>query len=358
MSQKDYYQILGVDSKASQAEIKKAFHRLAKQYHPDKNKSVDAEKKFKDFNEAYQVLSNKDKRQKYDQYRKYGGSPFGGWQSQGGQGGGGRQVDFGGFGGGDIDFEDLFSSFFGGTTRRSRKKQPQNGSNINAQLEIDFETSITGGNIPFKISRQAECSICNGTGSADGKRKTCPQCHGAGVVQDIHGGFAMNKTCPACGGRGHMIDKPCKSCAGRGSTYKSQIIEVAIPKGISDKQVIRLANLGNAGEQGARAGDLLIEVKIRQHNVFTREGRDIYSDVTIDMVDAILGTKINVQTISGNVELNIPAGTQPNTKMRLKGAGVETRTGKGNHIITVKVKIPTNINKKQRDLLMQFKSAK
>ncbi|MCD4657056.1 MAG: DnaJ domain-containing protein, partial [Planctomycetes bacterium] len=139
MAQKDYYQVLGVDANASQAEIKKAFHRLAKQYHPDKNKTADAEKKFKNFNEAYQVLSDKEKRQKYDQYRKYGGSPFGGWQSQGGYGGGGRQVDFGGFGGGDIDFEDLFSSFFGGTTRRGRKKQPQKGSNINAQLEIDFE---------------------------------------------------------------------------------------------------------------------------------------------------------------------------------------------------------------------------
>jgi molecular chaperone DnaJ len=267
-------------------------------------------------------------------------------------------VDFGGFGGADFDFEDLFSSFFGGSTRRSRKKQPQKGSNINAALELDFETAIRGGKVPFKINRQAQCTDCNGTGSKDKKQKTCPQCSGAGVVQDIHGAFAMNKTCRTCGGRGRIIDNPCSTCNGRGSVYKSQTIEVNIPRGISDKQVIRLANLGNAGEQGAPAGDLHIEVNVQKHNLFRREGKDIYSDIEVDMVDAALGTKIDVQTFEGIVTLTVPPGTQSGTKMRIRDRGVATRTGKGNHYVIVKVKTPTKLSSKQREILEKFRREK
>ncbi len=357
MFEKDYYQILGVSETASDKEIKRAFHRLARKYHPDKNKSADAEKMFKEMNEAYQVLSDSKKREEYDRFRKYGPRAFAGGGKPGGV-----EIDFGGFnpggfGSADFDFSDIFSSVFGGAPRQSRRKRRvQRGFNIKAIIEIQFETALKGGKIPFKITRQATCETCKGSGSATGEKKVCPQCNGRGVVQLAQGGFALNRPCPVCGGEGSIIENPCKTCNSKGFVNKTQTVEVNIPKGINSGQKIRLSGLGNAGENGAPAGDLILEVHLLEHPVFTRKGRDIHSTISIDMIEAALGTKKMIETVDGNVELKIPSGTQPGIKLRLRGKGVETTDIQGDHYITVQVNIPKHLTDNQRELLKKFKS--
>jgi len=351
---KDYYKILGVDKNASEEEIKKAFRKLAHQHHPDKAGGDEA--KFKEINEAYQVLGDKDKRAQYDQY----GQTF--EQAQNGGGGGFSGFEgFSGFGqgqgGAEFDFGDIFSDFFGGGGRQQRQKR---GRDIEVDATIDFVESITGTEKHIELSKNTTCDVCSGSGAdPSGKMKTCPTCHGRGQVEQIRntilGAIRTASTCPECKGEGQIPEKKCSKCHGAGVVKETEKIKVKIPAGIPDKGTIRVSGKGEAVKGGA-SGDLYINIHIRKDSRFSRENYDIKTQKRINLTQAILGDKVEVETPTGNIKLKIPEGTQSGKEFRLKGKGIPHLRGfgKGDLIVKVVVKIPENLSGKQKRLIKEL----
>ena len=321
---RDYYEVLGVAKTASEDELKKAYRKLAKKYHPDLNPGdKEAEAKFKEVNEAYEILSDKDKRAKYDQFGHAGVDPnFG----AGGFGGGG----FGGFDMGDIDLGDIFGSFFGGgfgggSSRRNNG--PMKGETLRASVSISFEEAAFGCEKEITLNRTENCDSCKGTGCAPGTTaEVCPDCHGSGTIRIQRGGgaftFATTTTCPKCGGKGKIIHQPCKDCGGTGSVRKQRKITVSIPAGIDNGQAVSLRGQGGAGRNGGPAGDLLISVTVRPHEFFKRDGTSVFLEHPVTFLQATLGAELEIPTIDGKVKWNLPAGTQPGTTFRLRGKGM------------------------------------
>jgi len=357
MAQKDYYEILGVSEKASDGEIKKAYRRLAKKYHPDSNPNNKmAEEKFKEVSEAHEVLSNPQKRKQYDQLRQMGQRGFTGFEDVfTGRRGKGRTFtfeDLGGFG----DLGDLFSSFFDmGETTRRKKWGPQRGADLYTEIEIPFDLAISGGKTPIEFTKEEVCSTCGGTGAKPGTSlSTCPECGGSGMVSFAQGGFAVNRPCPRCLGRGKTISAPCPQCGGRGQTLAKKKILINIPGGINDRAQLRLRGQGQPGTAGGPGGDLIVKVNVGQHQFFERKGKDVYCRIPINIAQATLGGKIRVRTIDGKIDLKIPSGTQSGTNFRLRGKGVEINGFRGDQYVEVFVEIPKKMSEKQKKLMEEF----
>ena len=356
---RDYYEVLGVAKTASDDELKKAYRKLAKQYHPDMNPGdKGAEAKFKEINEAYEVLSDKDKRAKYDQFGHAGVDPnFGG----GGFGGYGDFGDFGDFGFGDI-LGDLLGGGFGG--RSANRSGPQRGESLRAGVTISFEEAAFGCEKEISLTRLESCESCHGSGCAPGTTaEVCPDCRGSGTVrvQQRMGGMAFTSSAPCsrCRGTGKIIHQPCKSCGGGGNVRKQRKISVSVPQGINDKQAISLRGQGNAGANNGPAGDLIVEVRVKPHPYFQREGTSVLYEGPVGFYPAAMGAELGIPTIDGKVKYTLPAGTQPGTTFRLRGKGIpELRgRGRGDQYVTVQVKVPASLTNQQRDALQAFAEA-
>lgn len=361
MSKRDYYEVLGVSKDASADEIKKAFRRLAVQYHPDKEGGD--ETKFKEINEAYEVLKDSSKRQRYDQF---------GHAGVGGNGGGGNPFEgFGGFGQGqninfdfgDLGLGDIFGSFFGGGAS-SRSQRPNRGQDVEAMVEIDFEQAVFGTEVDLDLTLDDTCEHCKGSTVEPGyELKTCDQCKGSGqtvrVMQTMFGNIQQATICNKCAGSGKVPEKVCTVCHGAGTQRKKQTIALKIPAGVDDGAVIRLREHGQAIAHGPK-GDLYVNLRVRPHKKFTREGDLILSEERISMVDAALGTEIQVDTVDGPVTMKVPAGTQSGTDFKLSNHGVPhlRKDTRGAHIVTIVVETPTKLSKKQQELLQEFKENK
>jgi len=360
MSKKDYYEILGVSKTASADELKKAYRKLAMQYHPDKNQgSAEAEKKFKEINAAYDILKDEQKRAAYDQM---GHAAFEGGMGGGGGGGhpfGGGGFDFSASGFGSM-FDDVFSEFMGGGRGHQRGPQSagQPGSDLRYNMEISLEDAYKGLKKNIKVSTYAECASCHGSGAAEGsKPETCPTCHGHGTVRARQGFFTIERACSQCHGMGQIIKNPCKTCSGSGRVRKEKTLSVTIPAGIEDGARIRLAGEGEAGIRGGPAGDLYIFIHVKSHKFFQREGSNIFCEVPIPMAAAALGDAIEVPAIDGHAaRVKIPAGTQSGKQFRLKGKGMSIlrSSSRGDMYIEVMVETPVNLNKRQKELLEEF----
>ena len=359
MANKDYYAVLGVEKTADDKELKKAYRKLAMKYHPDKNPdNKEAEEKFKEVNEAYEVLSDPQKRQIYDQY---GADAVNGQGGFGGAGGFNGAGDFG-----DI-FGDIFGDFFGGGSRGfggfggAQKRGPRRGADIRQHIGITFEEAVFGKKVNIKVNRSEECEECHGTGCKTGTSKTtCKTCGGRGVISEVRqtmfGSMASQRECPDCHGTGEKIESPCNKCGGSGSVRKTKTIEVNIPAGIDDGQTIKLAGQGEFGEPGAPRGDLYLWIEVKPHKLFKRDGFDIYMDMPISFVQATLGDELEVPTIDGSVKYSMPPGTQTGTVFRLKGKGIQriNSSTRGDQYVKVNVQIPKKISDKQADLLKKF----
>lgn len=350
---KDYYEVLGVEKNADEATIKKAYRSLAKKYHPDMNPGdKEAEMKFKEVNEAYDVLSDSDKRAKYDQYGHAAFDPAAG----GGAGGAG----FGGFG----DFGDIFSSFFGGGfggSSSARRNGPMRGDDIGARVSITFEEAAFGVKKEISYNRVGRCPDCGGSGAAKGSTaETCPKCHGSGqmrVVQRLGGmQFQSTTTCDNCRGKGKIIRNPCPNCRGTGFIRVTKKLEVSIPAGIDDGERIALRGQGNDGQNGGPAGDLILQVSVKPHAIFERDGYNIFCEVPLPVTDAILGAEIEIPTLEGNVKYKIPEGTQPGTRFTLRGKGIPyvNSSRRGDLIFQVNVEIPRGLSEKQKAEVRAF----
>ena len=360
---RDYYEVLGVSKGASDDEIKKAYRKLAKQYHPDLNPGdKTAEAKFKEVNEAYEVLSDKDKRAKYDQFGHAGVDPnFG--AGAGGPFGGFSGADFG-----DIDLGDIFGSFFGGGfgggSSSSRRNGPMKGDTLRAGVTITFEEAAFGCEKEIILNREESCETCNGTGCEPGTTaEVCPNCRGTGTVRIQRGGgaftFATTTTCPKCGGTGKIIHQPCKSCNGSGTVRKQRKITVKIPAGIDNGQAVSLRGQGGAGRNGGPAGDLIISVTVRPHAFFKRDGTSVYMEQPVSFLQATLGAELEIPTIDGKVKWTLPEGTQPGTTFRLRGKGIPSINGRGrgDQYVTVQVQVPRNLNREQKEALHAYGQA-
>ncbi|MBE6626351.1 MAG: molecular chaperone DnaJ [Ruminococcaceae bacterium] len=355
-SKRDYYEVLGVDKSADDSAIKKAYRSLAKKYHPDMNPGdKEAEAKFKEVNEAYDVLSDPDKKSKYDQYGHAAFDPASG------MGGGG----FGGFGDFGFDINDIFSSFFGGGMGgSSRRNGPIRGDNITVRLTLTFEEAVFGCKKEITYQKVQKCGECSGTGAEKGTTpKTCPTCNGTGQVRvqqrTPFGIMQSSKTCDACRGTGKFIEKKCPGCKGTGFTRVSKKLEVNIPAGIDDGQQVSLKYQGSDGMNGGSAGDLNIIINTRPHPVFERDGYDIYCEIPITYAEATLGAEIDIPTLEGQQKFTIPEGTQTGTVFTLRGKGITRINSKvrGNLYITVVVEVPKNLTGEQKKLLEQFAAA-
>ena len=355
-NKRDYYEVLGVQKGASEAELKKAYRKMAVKYHPDQNPGdKEAEEKFKEVNEAYEVLSNPEKRAQYDQF---GHAAF----EQGSMGGGGFYS--GGFEGFDMgDLGDIFGSMFGfGGGGSARRNGPRRGRDINVSIQLTFEEAIFGCTKEISVPILDECETCHGTGAKPGTHaESCSKCNGTGqerfVQQSMFGAVTSVRTCSACHGTGKIIKEPCTTCRGTGRVKKTKKYEVKIPQGIDNGQTIRLGGKGELGENGGGYGDLLVSVYVQPNRVFVRKGNDIYCDVPITFVQAALGGEITIKTIDGEQKYTIKPGTQPDTVVTLRGVGVPNLRNpkiRGNQIVTLKVKIPTSMTERQKDLLRQF----
>lgn len=356
MAEKDYYDILGVKKDASDAEIKRAYRKLAAKYHPDVNHEPGAEQKFKDINEAYETLSDAQKRSQYDQFGSAG--PQGGFGGQGfGQGFGGAQ----GFG----DFSDLFGDLFGGGRRRD-PRAPQQGRDLQYTMALEFMDAIKGKATTIKYNRDAQCDVCHGTGAKPGKSPvTCHQCGGQGYIlhqrQTMMGMMQSQEVCPTCHGTGQEVQPgdQCTKCHGAGHVSERHELKVKVPAGVDDGQQMRLQGQGEVGQNGGPYGDLYIVFRVTPSRDFRRDGTTIYVDQDISFTQAALGDKIKVKTVHGDVDLRIPAGTESETNFRLRGKGVPFVNGKGvgDEHVTVHVKTPQNLNKRQKEALLAFAAA-
>lgn len=350
---RDYYEVLGVSRNASEDELKKAYRKVAKKYHPDLNPgNKEAEEKFKEVNEAYGVLSDPEKRSKYDQFGHAGVDPnFG----AGGGGFNGAGFDFG-----DI-FSDIFGGGFGGFGGGSRRNGPRRGADVRQAVDISFEEAAFGCKKKINITKQEKCDTCGGSGAAPGtSAETCHRCNGTGQIQTQQRtmlGYMTNvSTCPECHGSGKIIKTPCRDCRGTGKVRKSKTIEIDIPAGIDDGQTMQLSGQGEAGERGGPNGDLLVTIRVRRHPLFRRQDNDVYITMPITIVQAALGATVKVPTLDGTVEYDIPEGTQPGTRFRLRGKGIPflRGRGRGDQYVTVDVEIPKNLSMKQKELLREF----
>jgi molecular chaperone DnaJ len=364
MSKRDYYEVLGVSKSASDDELKKAYRKAAVKYHPDKEGGDEA--KFKEVNEAYEVLKDKQKRQRY---YLFGHAGVGG-ASGGGAGGGNPFEGFGGFGGQNVHFDfgdgglgDIFGQFFGGG--QQQRRGPQRGRDVEVSLRLTFEEAVFGLEYPLELEMDDECSHCHGTTVEPGhEMKTCPTCKGAGqqtrVMNTMFGPIQQSVPCETCHGKGKVPEKVCTVCKGTGTEHRKTKMTIKIPAGIDDGATIRLRERGEAAEGGGVKGDMYVHVSVKPHKRFTREGELILSEESVGMIDAALGTEIDVDTVDGVVRMKVPAGTQPGTDFKLSEHGVPNmRSGKrGAHIVTVNVEIPTKLNKKQKEILEAFKSGK
>jgi len=357
MADKDYYEILGVSKSASKEEIDRAFRRLAKKYHPDRNPGdKEAEKRFKEISAAHEVLSDEDKRRQYDQLREASArgfatgdfSDFSEFFRSATRGAGGSARGVGGF----TDFADLFSGIFGSRTAT----RPRRGEDIHERLEVPFETAVHGGPITIRVRRHEKCASCRGSGARGGTRpETCPTCRGQGIVQSEQGFFSVSRPCPDCLGRGTRITDPCPACRGQGTVVRTRNLTVKIPRGVRDGAKIRLTGEGEPGMAGGPPGDRILEVRIRPHPLFERDGHDIYSEVRINVVQATLGTTVPVKTLDGTVELRIPPGTNSGTLLRLRGKGApKPGRGRGDHYVRIKITAPKNLTPEQAELLRKF----
>jgi molecular chaperone DnaJ len=372
-TQKDFYEILGVGESAGNDEIKKAYRRLAKKYHPDANPgNKAAEDMFKEVSEAYDVLSDSQKRAQYDQMRKLGSGAFsgaGGFRGQDfrdlfGAGGPGAGFGGGGGGGGGFSYEDLggigglgdlFSRLFGGGIRTD-SYGPQRGEDVSLELEIPFEQAVSGGKTTIAIPKEEDCAVCHGSGARPGsKRITCPECRGRGSVSFSQGGFAVSRPCPRCLGRGVLSGEPCDACVGRGTTRTSKKYVVTVPPGVGTGEKIRLRGQGEPGVSGGPPGDIVIQFRVGPHNFFERRGVNIYCTVPLNIAQAVLGTRVRVRTIDGRkVELKIPAGVQNGAMFRLKGMGLKKSGLKGDQFVIVEIATPKDVTDKQRKLMEEF----
>jgi molecular chaperone DnaJ len=361
---RDFYAILGVSRNADASEIKKAYRRLAKQYHPDSNPGQDTTEKFQEINRAYEVLNNPDLKRKYDMFGERGlgtsaasdaaagSSPFGG-------GGFGQEVDLG----------DLFDSFFGGGgmggrgAGRARQRGPIVGDDLRFDLEVDFKTAVFGGEEKVRIRHLETCGTCSGSGVKPGSKvTTCSTCGGTGVTVQVTrtplGNFQTQQTCPTCRGTGQRIEEYCGTCGGQGLVQKTKQIKVTIPPGVEDGNKLRVRGEGDAGPNGGPAGDLYIFLKVKQDPNFRREGPEIYSDASVSYIDAILGAEIKCPVVDGEVTIKVPPGTQPGQVMRLKNNGAP-RLGnpsvRGDHYVTMNVEIPKDISREEEELIRKLK---
>lgn len=352
---RDYYDVLGVSKNASDDEIKKAHRKLAKKHHPDLNQgNEEAAEKFKELNEAYEVLSDKEKRGKYDQFGFAGVDP-----SYGAGAGGG----FGGFDMGDLG--DIFGSFFGGGfgSSNARRNAPQRGQTIQKRVMLSFEEAAFGCEKEITIDRTESCDDCGGSGAEKGtSADTCSNCRGTGTVTQAQrtplGVFQTQAACPNCRGTGKIIKKPCTKCGGAGRIQKSRTLKVNIPAGIDDGQSIQLRGQGGAGANGGPSGDVLVTISIRPHPLFTREGADVICEMPITFTQAALGDTLQVPTIDGKIEYTLPEGTQPGKVFRMRGKGIQhvSGRGRGDQYVRVVLEVPTNLTDRQKELLREFES--
>ncbi len=362
MAHKDYYKTLGVTEKASLNEIKNAYRRLAKRYHPDANPDDKAaEERFKEVSAAYEVLSDPKKRQQYDQLRQFGPGAFQGfdanrgfqgWDFKQAPGGSFSFRDLGGLGG----FGDLFGDLFDlGSRTRQARYGPRKGEDLHFEIKVPFDMAISGGKTIINVPREEVCPVCSGSGATPGSpTSVCQDCGGQGFISMAQGGFAINRPCPRCYGRGTIISQPCQNCNGVGQIKSSRKISVHVPAGITAGDKIRLRGQGLPGTGGGPPGDTILTVRVGEHAFFRRRGRDILCRVPISVVQAILGDRIRVKTIDGKVQLKIPPGTQPGTILRLQGKGVSVDGKRGDQLVTVDVSVPKRISEKQKRLLEEF----
>ncbi len=342
MAKRDYYEVLGVPKNADEGELKRAFRNLARQYHPDVNKSEDAVEKFKEINEAYQILSDPQKRSAYDQFGHAGVDPSGF-----------NYQDTGGFGFGDI-FGDILSDFFGGSS--TQRRGPRRGNDLRYDLDVSFEEAVFGCDKTINIQKSAQCTSCAGTGAEAGsQRKQCPVCKGRGTISLAQGFFSIQRTCHQCQGQGEIIDKPCNQCKGTGRTRHASKIDVKIPPGVETGSKLKLSGEGEPGEKGGPSGSLYIFINVGKHDFFERIGDDIICEKNITFPLAALGGEIEVPTLKGVVKIKIPEGTQTGKIFRLRGYGVKSLRGnQGDQLVKIFVRTPTEINSRQRELLLQL----
>lgn len=348
MSKRDYYEVLGVSKGATKDEIRKAYRKLSKKYHPDLNKEADAEEKFKEATEAFEVLSDENKRANYDQFGHAG-------PNQGFGGGGG-------FGGDGFGFEDIFSSFFGGGGgRRQDPNAPRKGQDLQYTMTIDFMDAVFGKETEIQIPKDETCDTCDGSGAKKGTSpETCSHCGGSGeisVTQDTPFGRMVNRrACHHCDGTGQYIPEKCSTCKGKGTVRVNKTIKVTIPEGVDDGQQLRVSGQGEPGVNGGPAGDLYIVFNVRDHEKFIREGDNIYLEINLSFPQAALGDEIKVPTVHGNVSLKVPAGTQTGARFRLRDKGVKNVHGRGigDQIVVAKLVTPKKLTEKQKELLREF----
>jgi len=351
---RDYYEVLGVERNASKDNIKKAFRKLARQYHPDVSEEADAEARFKEINEAYEVLSDDEKRARYDRFGHAG--------VQGAAGAGGA-YGTAGFGGFEDIFEDFFSSFVGRASGTRRGPRP--GNDLRADVTISFEESVFGIEKEIEYHRLEICEVCHGSGAREGSQPTtCPECSGSGEVRQVQqtfvGSVVRVATCPRCGGKGSIVTDPCTNCDGSGRLRKKTALSVKIPPGVHDGLRIQVRGEGDVGELGAPAGDLYVMVHVDEHEFFKRRDNDIILDVTLNVAQAALGDVVRVPTVDGEVDLTVPPGTQTGKVFRLRGKGIPrlrsdgSNSGRGDQLVYVQVAVPTNLTTEQRELFEQL----
>jgi len=349
MAKNDYYQTLGVGREANAAEIKKAYKKLAMKHHPDRNQGdKSSEEKFKELSEAYEVLSDDNKRQTYNQFGHEGmDSRFGGGGGAGGFSGGGGFNDI---------FGDVFGDIFGGGGSGGRS-QSRRGSDLEYQIELSLEEAVSGKKVKMKIPTSINCVDCDATGAKNGTAfSTCAQCNGVGQVRMSQGFFSVQQPCPRCGGRGKSIDEACNTCSGAGKTNKTKSLSVDIPKGVDTGDQIRLSGEGEAGGQGAPSGDLYVSVRVTAHSIFERQQDDLLCELPVNFTSATLGDKVIIPTLTGKVELKIPGGTQSGKQFRIKGKGVKSvrSNSTGDLYCRVHIETPVNLTNEQEDLLRQL----
>lgn len=366
MSEKrDYYEVLGISKGASEAEIKKAYRKMAMKYHPDRNQDNPkaAEDKMKEVNEAYDVLKDPQKKAAYDQFGSAAFDGTGGMRGGAGSFDGFSGFDFGGFGSGSAanGFDDIFRTFFGGGGGRSRQNGPERGADLRYDLELTFEEAAFGKEVELSVPRTEDCTSCHGTGAAPGTSpETCPDCHGTGQQQTVHntimGRMVSSHTCRRCNGTGKIIKNKCHDCGGTGQVQQKRKVKAKIPAGVDQGSRVRMGGYGEAGKRGGGSGDLYIYVYIKPHKIFSRQGTDVIVEVPINFVQAALGDTVQVPTLDGAVDLKIPAGIQSGKVLRLKGKGIPFLRGggRGDQHVRIKVLTPQNLTTKQKEVLKEF----